>query len=61
MRQTNIQKTLYQIDLAYRLGIPTMRINTGRWGTTKSFDELMAQKGIEPSLPGHTDEEASSG
>ena len=38
-RQTNIQKTLYQIDLAYRLGIPTMRINTGRWGTTKSFDD----------------------
>jgi L-ribulose-5-phosphate 3-epimerase len=57
-RQTNIQKTLYQIDLAYRLGIPTMRINTGRWGTTKSFDELMAHKGIEPSLPGHTDDEA---
>ncbi len=57
-RQTNIQKTLYQIDLAYRLGIPTMRINTGRWGTTKSFDELMAHKGIEPALPGHTDDEA---
>ena len=57
-RQTNIQKTLYQIDVAYRLGIPTMRINTGRWGTTRSFDELMAQKGIEPPLPGHTDEEA---
>ncbi len=57
-RQTNIQKTLYQIDLAYRLGIPTMRINTGRWGTTKSFDELMTHKGIEPALPGHTDDEA---
>ncbi len=47
-RQNNIQKTLYQIDVAYRLGIPTMRINTGRWGTTRSFDELMAHKGIEP-------------
>ena len=57
-RQTNIQKTLYQIDVAYRLGIPTMRINTGRWGTTQSFDELMAHKGIEPPLPGHDDEEA---
>jgi L-ribulose-5-phosphate 3-epimerase len=30
-RHTNVQKTLYQIDVAYRLGIPTMRINTGRW------------------------------
>ena len=58
VRSTNIQKTLYQIDLAYRLGIPTMRINTGRWGTTKSFDELMANKGIEPPLSGHTEEEA---
>ena len=41
-----------------RLGIPTMRINTGRWGTIKSFDELMAHKGIEPPLDGHTEEEA---
>lgn len=58
LRRTNVQKTLYQIDLAYRLGIPTMRINTGRWGTIKSFDDFMAQKGIEPALEGHTEEEA---
>ncbi len=57
-RRDNVQKTLYQIDLAHRMGIPTMRINTGRWGTTGSFDELMAHKGIEPPLPGHNDEEA---
>lgn len=58
MRRTNVQKTLYQIELASRLGIPTMRINTGRWGTTKSFDALMANKGIEPPLEGHQEEEA---
>ncbi len=58
LRRTNVQKTLYQIDVAYRLGIPTMRINTGRWGTIKSFDDFMARKGIEPTLEGHTDEEA---
>ena len=58
LRRTNVQKTLYQIDVAYRLGIPTMRINTGRWGTIRSFDEFMAHKGIEPTLEGHTDEEA---
>ena len=57
-RHDHVQKTLYQIDLAYRLGIPTMRINTGRWGTIKSFDDFMAKKGIEPALDGHTDEEA---
>jgi sugar phosphate isomerase/epimerase len=57
-RYNNVQKTLYQIDLAHRLGIPTMRINTGRWGTIKSFDDFMARKGIEPALAGHTDREA---
>jgi L-ribulose-5-phosphate 3-epimerase len=57
-RRTNIQKTLYQIELAARLGIPTMRINTGRWGTIKSFDAFMAKKGIEPALDGHNEDEA---
>ena len=51
-RHTNVQKTLYQIDLAYRLGIPTMRINTGRWGTIKSFDDFMAKKGPRADLGG---------
>jgi len=57
-RQKNIDLTIDQIELAYKLGIPTMRINTGRWGTSKNFDELMANKGIEPRLEGHTDDEA---
>jgi len=56
-RQENIDKTIEQIETAYRLGIPIIRINTGRWGTTKSFDDLMANRGIEPVLPGHTEEE----
>jgi sugar phosphate isomerase/epimerase len=56
-RQSEIDKTIHQIELAYKLGIPTMRINTGRWGTSKNFDELMANKGIEPTLEGYTDEE----
>ena len=58
VRRTNVDKTLHSIDLAARLGIPTMRVNTGRWGTSKNFDELMANRGIEPRLPGHSDEEA---
>lgn len=56
-RQENIEKTIHQIELAYKLGIPTMRLNTGRWGTSKDFDELMANKGIEPTLEGYTDED----
>jgi L-ribulose-5-phosphate 3-epimerase len=57
VREKNIQHTLKCIELAYAMGIPTMRVNTGRWGTTKSFDELMANKGIEPRLEGYTDDE----
>ena len=58
VRQRNIDHTIHCIELAYRLGIPTMRLNTGRWGTIKSFDELMAKKGIEPILPGYTEDQA---
>ena len=58
VRQKNIDHTLHCIELAYRLGIPSMRVNTGRWGTSGSFDELMAHRGIEPALPGHTEDEA---
>ena len=50
--------TLGQIETAFQLGIPTLRINTGRWGTSKDFDELMKNRGEEPPLPGHTEEEA---
>jgi sugar phosphate isomerase/epimerase len=35
-----------------------MRVNTGRWGTTKSFDELMKNRGIEPKLEGYTEDQA---
>jgi sugar phosphate isomerase/epimerase len=56
-RQQNIDLTIKQIEIAYRLGIPIIRINTGRWGTTKSFDDLMANRGIEPVLPGYTEED----
>lgn len=56
-RQANIERTIRSIERAYEMGIPTMRVNTGRWGTTKSFDELMANKGIEPNLDDYTDDE----
>ncbi|MCZ6795806.1 MAG: sugar phosphate isomerase/epimerase [Planctomycetota bacterium] len=57
-RQKNIDRTLRQIEVAYKLGIPTMRINTGRWGTIRSFDELMKKRGREPRLEGFTDDDA---
>jgi L-ribulose-5-phosphate 3-epimerase len=56
-RQKNVDLVISQIETAYALGIPTMRVNTGRWGTSKDFDELMKNKGIEPVLAGHTEDE----
>ncbi len=56
-RQKNIEHTERCLEMAYELGIPTIRVNTGRWGTSKNFDELMANKGIEPRLPGFTDDQ----
>ncbi len=56
-RQENIDHTIRVIELAYQLGIPTMRVNTGRWGTSKDFDELMANRGIEPRLEGYSDDD----
>ncbi len=58
VRRKNIDLTIGQIELCYRLGIPTMRINTGRWGTSANFDVLMANRGIEPPLEGFTEDDA---
>ena len=46
------------IELAARLGIPSIRLNSGRWNTIPSFDDLMKVKGNEPPIEGYTDEDA---
>jgi L-ribulose-5-phosphate 3-epimerase len=56
-RTDNILKTTQFLEEAYDLGIPTIRVNTGRWGTSKDFDELMKNRGLEPRLDGYTDDE----
>lgn len=57
-RKEGIDHTIHCLDLAAKLGIPAIRLNTGRWGTTKSFDELMAKGGVEEPIDGYTDEDA---
>ena len=57
-RQKAIEHTKHCIDLASALGISCIRINSGRWNSIASFDDLMKVKGDEPPLPGHTEEEA---
>lgn len=58
VRESNINHTKKCIRLAHALGIPCIRLNSGRWGTIPSFDDLMAQKGIEPPIPGYTEQNA---
>ena len=56
-RRDHVLKTAMFLEQAYELGIPTIRVNTGRWGTSKDFDELMKNRGIEPRLEGFTDDD----
>jgi L-ribulose-5-phosphate 3-epimerase len=56
-RQKNVDHTVKCIEMAYAMGIPTMRVNTGTWRTSKNFDELMKNRGIEPPQPGFTDDD----
>jgi L-ribulose-5-phosphate 3-epimerase len=55
--QQQIAHTHKCIEIAYELGVPCIRLNSGRWNTIKDFDELMKARGIEPVLPGHTEDE----
>ena len=56
-RQRHIEHTMKCIEIAYDLGVPCLRINSGRWNTIKSFDDLMKARGEEPILPGHTEDD----
>src|SRR5690606_15801979 len=56
-RQSNVERTIHQIDLAAWPGSPTMRVSPGRWGASGSCDVLMANRGIEPPLVGYSGDE----
>ena len=53
----HVDHTKKCIELAAKMGIPCLRLNTGRWNTIKSFDELMKNRGIEPFLPGYNEDD----
>lgn len=56
-RRREIDHTHKCIEIAAALGIPCIRLNSGRWGTIRSFTDLMKARGEEPILPGHTEDE----
>ena len=45
------------IEIAYALGVPCIRLNSGRWKTIQSFDDLMKARGEEPILPGYKEDD----
>jgi len=51
-RRKHVEHTEKCIEIAYELGVPCIRLNSGRWNTIKDFDELMKARGVEPVLPG---------
>ena len=57
-RKQHIDHTKHCIDLASQLGIACVRLNSGRWKTIKSFDDLMKAKGEEPPIAGYKDADA---
>ena len=57
-RQKHVDHTKHCLELAAQLGTPCVRLNSGRWKTIESFDDLMKVRGDEPPLPGHTQDEA---
>ncbi len=57
-RKKNVDHTVHCVRLAAAMGIPLVRLNSGRWKTIKSFDDLMKVKGDEPPVPGYTEQNA---
>ncbi|MBI5084568.1 MAG: sugar phosphate isomerase/epimerase [Acidobacteria bacterium] len=57
-RRRHIDHTIRCLELCARLGIPLMRLNSGRWKTIASFDDLMKVKGDEPPVAGYREEDA---
>jgi sugar phosphate isomerase/epimerase len=56
-RQRQVEHTHKCLEIAYELGAPCLRINSGRWNTIKDFDDLMKARGLEPILPGYTEDD----
>lgn len=54
VRKENIRHTQHCIRLAAQLGIPCLRLNSGRWKTIPNFNDLMKANGNEPPLPGYS-------
>jgi L-ribulose-5-phosphate 3-epimerase len=56
-RAQQVAHTHKCIEIAYELGVPCIRLNSGRWNTIADFDDLMKARGVEPILPGYKEDD----
>lgn len=56
-RAKNVSHTIKCIEMAHTMGIPCLRLNSGRWNSIASFDDLMKARGVEPVLDGYTEDD----
>jgi sugar phosphate isomerase/epimerase len=57
VRRQQVEHTHKCLEIAYALGVPCIRLNSGRWNTIASFDDLMKARGEEPVLEGYTEDD----
>lgn len=57
-RQEHIDHTKRCLDLAAYLGCPSIRLNSGRWGTIPDFQKMLDAGGRETPIEGYTDDDA---
>ncbi|MBM3824318.1 MAG: sugar phosphate isomerase/epimerase [Verrucomicrobia bacterium] len=56
-RRQQVAHTIKCIEIASELGVPCIRLNSGRWNTIASFDDLMKARGVEPIIPGYSEDD----
>lgn len=49
-RRQQVAHTIKCIEIASELGVPCIRLNSGRWNTIASFDDLMKARELNPSF-----------
>ena len=57
VRRAAIDHTVKCLQIAHELGAPSIRLNSGRWNSIASFDDLMKARGEEPVLPGFKEDD----
>ncbi len=57
-RAAQVRRTERSLQVAAELGAGCIRVNSGRWKTIPDFTAFMAAGGVEPPLPGWTQDDA---